>query len=217
MHGTPIIVTIAVSLACSSASSVPPGSNANGSSGAQQNPGASMTIDDVLERASTSDFAAYSPSRLIDAVNALVPLGKAGALAAIDGFLHKRDLAADPHHGLFLVLRVAFDADPHPTVKLGASVPAAPASGLPRFPIVMVGDAPLLVVSRFALRGLAEPVTAHVEYYRQHGTLRAAPLAPASAADRMSEFDKQYTAAYGAPPTPAVHEFVKTQLSRMAS
>ena len=60
-------------------------------------------LAEVLRRASRSDFASYDPRAVIDAVNALQPLGKEGALAAIGQFVGGVDLAADPHQGLFLV------------------------------------------------------------------------------------------------------------------
>lgn len=176
-----------------------------------------MSIDDLLARASSSDFAAYDPGALIAAVNALVPLGKDGALAALDGFVSRQDLAADPRQGLFLVLRVAFDADPHPPMRLGESVPAPPpnAAALPRFPILLVDDVPLLLVRGYVLRGRAERVTAHLDHYRQHGTLRTAPLAPAAGVDRAAAYEAAYQAAYGAAPSADERAFIASQLQRL--
>jgi len=176
-----------------------------------------MKLDQLLQRASSSDFASYDPGAVIDAVNALVPLGKDRALDAVDGFLAQRDLARDPSNGLFLVLRVAFDADPHPPMMLGGSRPAPPASpaALPRFPIAIVDDVPVMLVASYMLRGLAEPVTSHITYYRYHGTLRAAPLAPVRGPDRMAGYEAQYQAAYHAAPSDAERELVRGQLARV--
>ena len=55
-----------------------------------------MSLDDLLLRASDSSFDRYEPGHLLEAVNAIQPLGKDDALAAIDGFLAGRDLASDP-------------------------------------------------------------------------------------------------------------------------
>ena len=172
------------------------------------------SLRSALLRASSADLASYDPRAVIDAVNALVPLGKDGALEAIEGFLAEEQ--AEPRQGLFFVLRVLFDADPHPPVRLGASRPAPPADAttLPRFPIVLVDDVPLLLVSGYTLRGLPEPVTAHVEYYRAHGTLRDAPLAPTEGVDRMAGYEATYQAAYGAAPSDAERELVRAQLER---
>jgi hypothetical protein len=176
-----------------------------------------MNLDQLLQRASSSDFASYDPGAVIDAVNALVPLGKDRALDALDQFLARQDLAQDPHQGLFLVLRVAFDAHPHPPMLLGGSRPPPPSApdALPRFPIALVDDVPLMLVSGYTLRGLAEPVTAHVTYYRAHGTLRTAPLAPAAGRDRMAGYEAQYHAAYHAAPSDAERELVRAQLARL--
>lgn len=176
-----------------------------------------MNLDDLLQRASSSAFATYHPGTVIEAVNALVLLGKDGALAAIEGFLGKQDLAKDPHQGLFLVLRVLFEADPHPPMLLGGSRPAPPSSpsSLPRFPIMIVDDVPVMLVASYTLRGLPEPVTTHVEYYRKHGTLRAAPLAPSAGPDRMAAYARQYQAAYHAPPSDAERALVRAQLDRL--
>ncbi len=178
-----------------------------------------MNLDDTLQRASGSDFAAYRPRPLVDAVNALVPLGKDGALAAIQAFLATRDLDADPHHGLFLVLRVLFevDAEAHPPLRLGGSMPGPPdrPSALPRFPIVLVDDLPLLLVSGYELGGDTEPVTVHVEHYRKHGTLRPGPLVPAPvrAAERMAKLEQLYRDAYGRELSAPEREHLQAQLA----
>lgn len=178
-----------------------------------------MNLDDTLQRASGSDFAAYRPRPLIDAVNALVPLGKDGALAALEQFLGKRDLDADPHQGLFLVLRVLFevDAEAHPPMRLGSSMPGIPdrPSSLPRFPIVLVDDLPLLLVSGYDLGGDAEPVTVHLDHYRKHGTVRAGPLVPGPvpAAARLAKLEQLYRDAYGRELSAPEREHIQAQLA----
>ncbi|HEX5272909.1 MAG TPA: hypothetical protein VFW33_20570, partial [Gemmataceae bacterium] len=49
---------------------------------------------------------------------------------------------------------------------------------IPRYPIALVDDVPLLVVGGYSGGGLPEPVASHVEYYRKQGRIRAAPLVP---------------------------------------
>ena len=210
------LAAIALVVACSSTSSTSSVAPPPTPPSAQGDP--HMNLDNLLQRASSSEFATYDPGPVIEAVNALVPLGKERALAALDGFLARQDLAKDPHQGLFLVLRVAFDADPQPPMLLGGSRPPPPPSpsALPRFPIAIVDDVPLMLVSGYTLRGLAEPVTAHLAYYREHGTLRAAPLAPAKGRDRMAGFEAQYQAAYHAAPSDAEREHIRGQLARLS-
>ena len=176
-----------------------------------------MNLDGLLARASNSTLATYHPGHLIDVVNALLPRGKDGALAELEAFLAKRDLANDPHQGLFLVLRVLFDADPYPPVRLGGSRPPPPPQPtvLPRFPIMIVDDVPLMLVVSYTLRGLPEPVTAHLDYYRSHGTLRSMPLTPMPGPNRLATYENRYKAAYQAAPSPAERAFVKSQLDRL--
>lgn len=176
-----------------------------------------MNLDDLLQRAATTPFEAYDPGAVIEAVNALVPLGTEDALAAIDAYLAKQDLAKDPQHGLFLVLRVAFEAEPHPPVLLGGSSPPPPADAAkaPRFPIAILDDVPVLLVSGYTLRGLPEPVSAHVAYYRAHGRLRAAPLAPPAGGDRLGAYEALYRAAYGTEPPERERAFVAGQLTKL--
>lgn len=175
----------------------------------------------IVARAGGSAFADYDPRVVVDAVNVLVPLGKLGAIDAIEMHLSRADLERDPQEGLFLVLRVLFDVSPprrHPPLNLGGSVPPPPpdASAMPRFPIVLVDDVPLLLVSGYALGGDTEPVSTHVEFYREHGRLRGAPLTPPPTSDGLLErYEAEYTSAYGSPPSQREIEFVDAQLSRM--
>jgi hypothetical protein len=180
-----------------------------------------MSLDDILERASSSDFAKYRPGPVVDAVNALHPLGKDGALAALDRFLAARDLDADPHQGLFLVLRVLFDvdADAHPPMRLGGSMPDTPPtpSSLPRFPIVLIDDLPILLISGYVLGGEPEPLSVHLDHYRQHGRLRARPLAPPvmAPAARMAKLEQLYRASYQRDLSGSEREFLQAQLATM--
>jgi hypothetical protein len=97
----------------------------------------------------------------------------------------------------------------------GASLSAPPAPALPRFPVMLVDDVPVMLIGGYMLGGMAEPVTAHLEYYRKNGKLRTAPLAPKRGTDRAAEFEKAYQAAYGAPPAADVRELVLAQLARV--
>jgi hypothetical protein len=127
----------------------------------------------------------YDPLAVIRIVNVLQPLGKDKALTAIDEYLRVASYFHSPaREGLFLVLRVLFDvpADPShmPHMYVGAPWPAAPEDPkrLPRFPIVLLDDVPLLLVSGYSLGGKAEQPASHVKYFRDNGRLRDRPLAP---------------------------------------
>ncbi len=129
----------------------------------------------------------YNPRTVIRAVNALLPLGKEKALATIEEFLR---VASDWHNsgrdGVFLVLHTLFEVPNEPgympRMFVGAPSPPEPKDRklLPRFPIAIEGDIPLLIVDGYSLNGYPEPPELHVKYFREHGTLRAEPLAPAA-------------------------------------
>jgi len=149
----------------------------------------------AVELASSMGYREFRPHLVVDAVEALRPLGKDGALERIDAQARARP----DDVGLFWVLRVLFEP-PLPPVQLGRPTIDAPSDpdALPRFPIVVVDDVPLLVVRGFALAGKAESLSAHVDWYREHGRLRDAPLRPSGDADAVREhFTEAWRAAYG--------------------
>jgi len=159
--------------------------------------------------------ADYDPARVVTGVNLLLPLGKAAALDKIAG--HAAD--ADPPLGLFLLLRVLFEVprDPgyHPPPRLGASAPPAPRDlrTLPRFPIALVEDVPLLIVTGYTLDGDVEPLRVDVDRFRARGTLRSQPLAPAGGSvDVVAAYRRLYLQAYGSEPSIREVEFVLAQL-----
>lgn len=155
----------------------------------------------LLARAFTLGFQDYNPAYIIQAVNALHPLGKEQALAKIDTYLGDSDSAQD-HYGLFWVLRVLFEVPVEvgfPPVRIGEpTIPPPAANKLPRFPIVMVQDIPFLVVRGYSLTGLPESVNAHVTYLRSYGTLRLQPLAPPISMEGIEvAFEQLWREAYG--------------------
>jgi hypothetical protein len=140
---------------------------------------------------------AYNPLPVIRVVNALLPLGKEKALAVIEEYLRVCSPWDSPaEEGLFLVLRVMFDVPKRgymPPMYVGAPEPAGPEdpTRLPRFPILLCEDVPLLLVYGYCLGGEAEQAESHVAYFREHGgRLRARPLAPPDAP--LAVFDRAW-------------------------
>ena len=174
----------------------------------------------LLDQVGRMTFADYNPAYVIEAVNALQPLGKEAALVHIETYLATRSEGEYPY-SLFWVLRVLFEVAKEqgfPPVHMGQpSIPPPADPGLlPRFPIVLVLDIPLLASGGYLLRGLPEPVTDHVAYFRQHGTVRQRPLAPPQSVDGVeAEFLKRWTAAYGDASTTEVLLCVRPQIARM--
>ena len=95
-----------------------------------------------------------------------------------------REWDDEGREGIFLVLRTLFDvpADPgyFPAMMVGAPQPPPPneLKTLPRFPVAIVGDVPLLLVEGYELGGEAEPPEWEVDYFRKTGKLRSNLLVP---------------------------------------
>jgi hypothetical protein len=181
--------------------------------------GGNETMTTQLHQAATMTFENYNPMIVVQAVNALQPLGKTEALNQIENYLQNEGANQD-NLGLFWVLRVLFDVSAEqgfPPVQIGQPTIAPPTnrSDFPRYPIVIVQDVPLLVVNGYALGGLPENVQAHVDYYRLHGTLRSQPLDPASDVVAVKdEFMQQWRAVYGNTRTTEVQQTIDRQLSQ---
>lgn len=127
----------------------------------------------------------YDPRRIVEAVNALQPLGKEKALAALGEYLRVASHFHDSgREGVFLILRCLFDVPtdpgymPHMYCGAPSMSPPEDAKQAPRFPIVIHGDVPLLLITGYNLAGEAEPPERHLEYFRKHGQIRKQPLEP---------------------------------------
>ncbi len=161
----------------------------------------------ALETAAALGFDDYDPYVVADAANELVPLGTEAALDRIALF--------GEGTGLFWVLRAAFEMPAgFPVVRLGAPDVAPPPSGLPRFPIVLALDVPILVVSGYDVGGRPETPSRQLPHFRERGELRAAPLEPSRDADAvLTAFSECWSDAYG-DDAPDVEGFVRAQLGR---
>ena len=126
--------------------------------------------------------ASPDPLTLIRAVNALQRLGRDRAVAVLRAYLAAAP-PGDGRDGTFLVMRALFaPTDPPgylPPMHVGAPEPAAPADPrmLPRFPLALVDDIPLVVVAGYMLAGKAERPEDHLALLAGNSFL-ARPLAP---------------------------------------
>lgn len=125
------------------------------------------------------------PLAIIQAVNALYRLGKERALAVVSEYLRVSSWLDDSgREGTFLVVRALFEVpDPpgyQPAMLVGAPAPPGlmDPKAVPRFPLAVIEDIPLKLVSGYSLGGVPEPPEAHLSWFRQHGVLRARPLVP---------------------------------------
>jgi hypothetical protein len=176
-----------------------------------------------LASAAGSHFVRYDPGALVAAVNALLPLGKDKALDAVEHQLVSADRAADPQHGLFLVLRLLFevpDSGSQPTMRIGIPEALKPHDPrvLPYFPLLVVDDIPFLLVTTILLGGSAERVETHLDHFRALGVLRGTPLQPrADLAPEvvLDHVTALYRRAYGVDPKSGLRVEIEGQLSRL--
>jgi hypothetical protein len=132
-----------------------------------------------------NDGEEFDPLQLIRAVNALQPLGKDRALAAIGEYQRvAMPYPRSGREGMFLVLRMLFDVPPDaggwPPMLVGA--PSGPQPGspddAPRYPLLVCDDIPLLATSGYSLFGCAQDPRDHLDFFRDHGRLRDRSLTP---------------------------------------
>jgi len=178
-------------------------------------------IISLLERVSMMSVEEYNPRHVIKVVNALQPLGKEKALEVMESYLKTHAKATDTH-GLFWVLRVLFDVPAQqgfPPVNIGTPdipPPAVPGK-LPRFPILILRDIPLLLVRGYVLFGFPEPADVHISYFRIHGTPRENRLEPPAS---LNGFDEEFLSlwqdAYGDAQSAQALETINIQLARFS-
>ena len=128
----------------------------------------------------------YNPLPVIQIVNALQPLGKEKALAAIGEYIRvsARWKGLTGSDNMFLLLRVLIDVpdsiDPRQIERFGMPSPAGPKDPhrIPRFPIVLVDDIPLMLIRGYALEGVPISMDRVLAFFRDNGQIRPAPLTP---------------------------------------
>jgi len=85
---------------------------------------------------------------------------------------------------IFLLLRVLFiptDTGTHfPPIQIGkpTDTETPPADDFPLYPLVLMEDVPLLIVSGYFTGGLMEEPFSHLDFCERHCQLRSAPLRP---------------------------------------
>jgi hypothetical protein len=85
---------------------------------------------------------------------------------------------------LFLLLRTLFDVPEPPgfmpKLMIGATSPSSPEdqTKIPRFPLVIVDDIPFSLLKGARMLGRPLPISYHVEYFQEQGTIRVGNLAP---------------------------------------
>lgn len=176
----------------------------------------------VLDTAPPLRGDSYDPRSVIRIVNALHPLGKEKSLAAIEEYLRVAPNLAYARCGLYVVLRVLFDVpNPpgQPEVIQGLPGPLIPTKSdvVPRFPVLLIDDIPLLLVSGYRGSG-SDDAEAHLPYFRKFGTLRPKALVPPDAPlGILAKFDNmpRWYVERSSHDVPHLRSIVMSQLLRM--
>jgi hypothetical protein len=167
----------------------------------------------------------YHPLDIVKVVNRLMPMGKQEALGVIEQFEQGQPLALESMCGLFIILRVLFDVPNvpgyHPIMNMGSSQPGPPIQfkSLPLFPVMMIEDLPIMMVTGYTLAGLPDSIGSHIQHFKKKGILRSTLLKPADGQsvtpdyiDRiMAKYILHYTDAYNHQPGAPEIQFVKKQ------
>jgi hypothetical protein len=138
----------------------------------------------LLNTAPEMEGHSYNPLPLIRIVNTLQPQGKEKALAAIGEYVRVSNPWSNT--GLFLVFRVLFDLpddiDPREAGSFGMPEPSGPKNPhqIPRFPIALVEDIPIMLAGGYTLEGMATPMETVLEFFRANGHLRSKLLVPSN-------------------------------------
>ncbi|MHC4177565.1 MAG: hypothetical protein ACYSWU_08665 [Planctomycetota bacterium] len=130
----------------------------------------------------------YNPLWLIQAANRLRDLGKEGALSVIEEYSRVASGMTDTKPtGLLILMRVLFEVPEEygamPNMGVGRTIPHLGYSkdmrkALPRFPILLSNDIPLLLVSGYVSLGGSRSLKLHLEYFRKDGRLGKEALRP---------------------------------------
>jgi hypothetical protein len=129
----------------------------------------------------------YNPQTIIAVVNALQPLGKTKAAAALREYCritHSYDYTEE-NQSIFLILRVLFDVPSYlgymPVTMVADANPAYPGQhSIPGFPIIVVDDVPLDLSCIYLVSGVnvKTGVIDDIDFFQKNSTLRSRPLTP---------------------------------------
>jgi hypothetical protein len=137
----------------------------------------------------------WDPAWAIKVVNTLQPLGKRKALAAIEEFARVSDYLDDLE--MMLMLQVLFEVPKDPGYMAETPYPVTPPNPkdrrVPRYPILILGDVPLLIASGLPFSsGPGPDVGKQIAFFRDHAKIRAQPLQPTDKPLRLYSEWKTY-------------------------
>jgi len=139
----------------------------------------------------------YDPKDVIRIVNGLQPLGKKRAIAVIHEYVRVSSEFSNAHQGLHLVIRALFDVPKDvaflPNFNIGLPSPLRPEKYdlVPRFPLLVEEDVPLLLVSGYSSFGSSAELEMQLSYFERHGIIRATLMNPtARPFELIAKFDE---------------------------
>ena len=138
-----------------------------------------------IDSVGRTDGALYNPTGMIRAVNGLHTLSKNDVLEGVREYERVRSpLSSSSSRSVCLLLVCLLDSPPNKTTRLGLGVPSpritdADRAFLPRYPILIVADIPLVLVHGYTFFGSPTRMVQHVaEWFQAAGPMRAKPLRP---------------------------------------
>lgn len=145
------------------------------------------SVFEIIRSCSTWEGYTFDPGTLIRAVNILRNDKPSDVIVGLRSYaqaiVNDLDLV-DGNTRLILLLRLLFvPAEPgtaYPSVAMGKPVDVEnpPLQDYPLYPLVLLNDVPLLIVTGFLLGGLPADPMSQIEFFEQDCRMRPAPLRP---------------------------------------
>ena len=139
----------------------------------------------LIEKCALWDGYKFDPLTYISAVNSLYDKDKDDIISALKQYnsLDRRQMAPDSTKIFFLLRLLFVPADSKimfPNIGFGKPLDEnnPPTKDYPLYPLVVVQDVPLLIVSGFFLAGVPENPIKHIEFCNVNCNLRSEPLCP---------------------------------------
>lgn len=146
-----------------------------------------LDVSEIVHRCSPWEGYTFDPGTYISAVNALHGEDQDSVIAGLRAYAHSivknMDLAKDITRVFFLLRLLFIPADPEvrfPPIRVGRLIDInnPPLQDFPLYPLVLIEDVPLLIVTGFMLSGLPEDPMNHIEFCERYCFLRTRPLCP---------------------------------------
>lgn len=145
-----------------------------------------IEMEEIVQCCSPWEGYTFDPGTYIRAVNYLYDKEQSFIISELREYLcsANKSIISDNTRVSFL-LRLLFQPPtdpgvPFPLIRVGKPMDSdhAPVKDFPLYPLVLIEDVPLLIVTGYILAGLPEDPEKHIEFCERHCRLRTTPLRP---------------------------------------